>query len=91
MSELINFIQAETINALTLISVNQGKDFDSDKASAFMSSTFANRVKSISAEAKSDYEQALFMGQAMAKTCFSVAMKHGCTMYAKDIFEHSVI
>jgi hypothetical protein len=94
---VMKYIAEHLAKAIVAISVNEGVEFDAVMAEAYFHMTLTERIPKILEEAKSDALKGdLFGGldsmriDPLCRKCFEIGLKHGITMYAKEIFEHSI-
>ena len=78
------------------ISAKQNTLFDKDKAAEYMKNTAAEKIRAIITEMQEDARAAdLFNGMKkgklhhLAMEAGKVGLIHGCTTWAKEIYEHS--
>ena len=93
MNVTIDTIVKMTINAAATICVNNGKELNKDVFADRLVNSKTEWIPKIINEAKKDAEMADIMGglpkriDPLVKAAFSVALTHGCTMYAKYLVE----
>jgi hypothetical protein len=98
--EVTKIMKQLTSEAIIQISKKENQKFDVEKATKYFQETAKEKFKEIYLEVKKDMAAADFMKgldrkkpvmHELVKSAMNISMTHGCTMYGKEIFEHSKI
>ena len=98
--EVTKIMKQLTSEAIIQISKKENQKFDVEKATKYFQQTAKEKFQSILTEVKKDMAAADFMKgldrkkpvmHQLVKTAMDISITHGCTMYGKEIFEHSKI